>query len=74
MEQKNEAKLEVRSVNNVINDSLKYRSVVHSKAIENKTQFSINIHPSPEQNARSIADEVMERIREQFSGALYDIN
>ncbi|MFP3029719.1 MAG: hypothetical protein ACEY3M_00600, partial [Wolbachia sp.] len=71
---KNEARLEVRSVNNVISDSLKYPITAQSKTVENKMQFSINIHSSPEQNARSIADEVMERIREQFSGALYDIN
>nr|WP_265036324.1 phage tail tape measure protein [Wolbachia endosymbiont (group A) of Anomoia purmunda] len=74
---KNEAKLEVKSVNNVISDSLKYPIAAHSKAIENKTQnnhFSINIHSSPGQDARSIADEVMERIREQFNGALYDTN
>ncbi len=72
---KNEAKLEVRSVNNVIRDSLKHPIAAHSKTVENRTQnnhLSINIHSS--QDARSIADEVMERIREQFSGALYDIN
>ncbi len=71
---KNEARLEVRSVNNVISDSLKHPITAQNKTIENKMQFSINIHSSPGQNARSIADEVMERIREQFSGALYDIN
>lgn len=74
---RNESKLEVKSVNNVISDSLKYPIAAHSKAIENKTQnnhFSINIHSTPGQDTRSIADEVMERIREQFSGALYDIN
>ncbi len=74
---KNEAELEVRSVNNVVSDSLKHPIAAHSKTVENRTQsnhFSINIHPSPGQDARSIADEVMERIREQFSGALYDTN
>ncbi|WP_353278943.1 phage tail tape measure protein [Wolbachia endosymbiont (group B) of Longitarsus flavicornis] len=74
---RNESKLEVKSVNNVISDSLKYPIAAHSKAVENKTQnnhFSINIHSTPGQDTRSIADEVMERIREQFSGALYDIN
>ncbi|WP_264376305.1 MULTISPECIES: phage tail tape measure protein [unclassified Wolbachia] len=74
---KNEARLEVRSVNNVISDSLKHPIAEHNKTIENKTHnnhFNINIHPSSGQDVRSIADEVMERIREQFSGALYDIN
>lgn len=71
---KNEARLEVSSVNNVVSDSLKHPITAQNKTIENKMQFSINIHSRPEQNARSIADEVMERIREQFSGALYDIN
>ncbi|BFD47785.1 MAG: hypothetical protein DMENIID0003_08590 [Wolbachia endosymbiont of Sergentomyia squamirostris] len=74
---RNEAKLEVRSVNNIISDALKYPTAAHNKTIENKTHnnhFNINIHPSPRQDVRSIADEVMERIREQFSGALYDTN
>ncbi|WP_265034249.1 MULTISPECIES: phage tail tape measure protein [unclassified Wolbachia] len=72
---RNESKLEVKSVNNVIRDSLKHPIAAHSKTVENRTQnnhLSINIHSS--QDARSIADEVMERIREQFSGALYDVN
>uniref|UniRef100_A0A3B0IY18 Uncharacterized protein n=1 Tax=Wolbachia endosymbiont of Aleurodicus floccissimus TaxID=2152762 RepID=A0A3B0IY18_9RICK len=70
---KNEAKLEVRSVSNT--DVLKHPIAAHSKTVENKTQnnhFNINIHSS--QDVRSIADEVMERIREQFSGTLYDTN
>lgn len=74
---KNEAKLEVRSVSNTISDALKHPIAAHNKTIENKTHnnhFNVNIHPSSGQDVRSIADEVMERIREQFSGALYDIN
>ncbi|BFD47063.1 MAG: hypothetical protein DMENIID0003_01370 [Wolbachia endosymbiont of Sergentomyia squamirostris] len=74
---RNEAKLEVRSVNNIISDALKHPIAAHNKTIENKTHnnhFNINIHPSSGQDVRSIADKVMERIREQFSGALYDTN
>lgn len=73
---------EKRSVENdkskVITDFAKSKFENKEQKILSKTQhitnnYTINIKAEPNQDARSIADAVIERFREQARGALFDI-